>query len=125
MKKAGILLSSSLIPAQGPMPEYINALSQVIQEVHGCERAHERTDLVHEEINGRTIWQQRVETFTLTGHPKAARAFAWGWNDEDGSIRYVAILELESITSPLAAVQMAAQSREENDPSESGVAADE
>lgn len=47
-----------------------------------------------------------VESFALTGHPKAARCYAWGFNDS-GETRYVGVLELPPVDSPQTTVRAA------------------
>ncbi len=52
--------------------------------MHGpCQ--HERTALVHEMSEGETVWKGNVETFTLKGHPKASKAYAWAYDEKGKS----------------------------------------
>lgn len=75
--------------------------------MHGCQCAHEGTSHVHEIMDGKTVWEGDVETFTLSGHPQADKAFAWGYRDAAGEIRYLAVLNVPPIVSPREAVQAA------------------
>lgn len=81
----------------------------VIHQVHGADSKHVESVQVEEVFGGRTIWKGIVEVFTLTGHPKAKRAFAWshrsGKNDADE--RFVAVLEIPPVVSPETAVKVA------------------
>jgi len=67
---------------------------------------HSKSDCVHEVFQGRTVWQGEVEVFDLTGRPKAKRAYGWshreGKNDEGE--RFVAVLEIPPVVSPVTAV---------------------
>ena len=87
------------------MPSYIECLTRAVTAMHGPCR-HMGTSLVHEMMDGETDGKGEVETFALEGHPKAAEAFAWGW-DDDGEIRYIAVLNVPPIVSPREAVQAA------------------
>ncbi|MCA1624999.1 MAG: hypothetical protein LC778_14605 [Acidobacteria bacterium] len=52
------------------------------------------------------MWQGDVEVFTIRGHPKANRAYAWAHETDKGK-RYVAVLELPPVDSPQNAVRAA------------------
>lgn len=86
---------------------YLQKVAQAVETMHGCPCSHETETLVHEMVDGRTVWRGMVETYALTGHPQAAKAFAWGWKDDTGMIHYVAMLNLPPIHSPREAVQAA------------------
>ena len=62
---------------------------------------------VHEIFQGQTVWKGEVEVFDLAGHPKANRAYAWSRRDsvKDETERYVTVLELPPVASPLTAVR--------------------
>lgn len=95
------------------MPQYINKLSEVIDELYGVPARHLRTELVRVNSEGKVICQGRVEVFEIIGHPKASIAYAWGWNDETGEIIYDAVLQVPPIQTALDALNMAHQVREE------------
>ena len=84
---------------------YLHNLARAITAMHGCECEHVGTATVHEMSEGQTVWKGEVETFTLTGHPKASQAFSWGRKDDAGEIRYIAVLNVPPINSPREAVQ--------------------
>lgn len=75
--------------------------------MHGCQAKHLQTSHVVESIAGQEVWSGQIEVFELTGHPKANKAFAWGYEDEKGEIQYIAVLNVPPITSPREAVQAA------------------
>lgn len=95
--------------------DYIAELQAAILNVHGAVATHVETVPVTEEFQGETVWQGEVEVFTLRGHPKAKRAYGWGFvvNENQGR-KYVAVLELPPVNSPLTAVQAAIMSEIKN-----------
>jgi hypothetical protein len=93
--------------------EYLRPLQDAIRRLHGCEAEYAGRDDVIEDVTGPSVddlyWSGYVEIFRLHGHPKAKRCYAWSQftGEEDGEIRYVAILELPPVDSPHAAVRAA------------------
>lgn len=81
----------------------------VVNHLHRCDSKHIESVPVHEVYQGKTAWQGTVEVFSLKGHPKAKRAYAWshvdGKHDEDE--RFVTVLGLPPVTSPQIAVKVA------------------
>lgn len=100
--------------------QYIEELKTAILNVHGATATHVETVPVTEEFQGKTVWQGEVEVFTIRGHPKAKRAYGWGFivNENQGR-KYVAVLELPPVNSPLTAVQAAIMSEIKNAKSKS------
>lgn len=88
------------------MAEYLESLGRAVQAMHGVKARHDGSVQVHEMMDGKTVWEGFVELYTLEGHPKANRAFAWGWDDH-GEVRYIAVLDVPPINSPREAVQAA------------------
>ena len=74
--------------------------------MHECGASHERSVLVEEMFGTETAREGVVESFTLTGHPKAERCYAWRFND-GGEVRYVGVLEIPPIDSAQTAVRAA------------------
>ena len=89
--------------------DYQAKLAAAITRLHDCEAVHRETIPVHDIFESQTIWKGDVEVFDLTGHPKANRAYAWSRRDEvkDETERYVTVLDLAPITSPITAVRAA------------------
>jgi hypothetical protein len=89
--------------------EYIARLQKAIKHLHGAESKHVESVAVQEVFRRKTLWKGVVEVFTLIGHPKAQRAYAWsymeGQNNE--TEQFVAVLELPPVDSPQAAVKVA------------------
>lgn len=88
---------------------YIEELQAAILRLHGCESQYVETVPVVEMFQGETVWQGDVEVFSIRGHPKATRAYAWAHADgkKDQGKRYVAVLELPPVDSAETAVRAA------------------
>jgi hypothetical protein len=82
----------------------------VIHQLHGCDSKWIETVPVHETFRGKTVWKGFVEVFELRGHPKAKRAYGWSHaeGDDDQGERFVTVLGLPPVDSPLGAVKAAA-----------------
>jgi hypothetical protein len=89
-------------------------LQDAIRRLHNCESIHVRSDRVTERFQGQTVWDGSVETFDLTGHPQATRCYAWKHLNDDGSYRFVAVLKLSPVDSPIAAVRAAIVAESKN-----------
>lgn len=89
--------------------DYLSKLAAAVTQLHQCGAIYRETISVHDIFENQTIWKGDVEVFDLTGHPKANRAYAWSRRDEvkDETERYVTVLELAPITSPITAVRAA------------------
>lgn len=88
------------------MSERIENLRTAIETMHGCKAAYERSVVVVERFKKRTVWEGVVESFALTGHPKAKRCYAWSYQD-NGETQYMNVLEIPPVTSPQTAVKVA------------------
>lgn len=85
--------------------DYIAELQSVILNLHGAVAEYVETVPVNEQFQGQTVWEGDVEVFELHDHPKAKRAYAWGYSDDDDARQYVTVLELPPVTSPELAVR--------------------
>jgi hypothetical protein len=87
--------------------DYLARVQVAVSQLHDCGATYVKTVPVHEVFQGKTVWQGEVEVFDLTGHTKAKRAYAWshreGENDEGE--RFVAVLEIPPVVSPITAVR--------------------
>ena len=81
-------------------------LKTVIERRHECQAVHSVSCPVQELIGKGTVWKGEVEVFLLIGHLKAKRCFGWlcHGGDPANPDRYVTILEVPPIDSPLAAI---------------------
>ncbi|MGA2279690.1 MAG: hypothetical protein ABSG80_05245 [Verrucomicrobiota bacterium] len=88
------------------MSKRIEDLRTAIETMHQCKAMHERSSVVVERFKKETVWEGVVESFALTGHPKAKRCYAWSYQDK-GETQYVNVLEIPPVVSPKTAVQVA------------------
>jgi len=93
------------------MSNYLANLSAAVTAMHGVSCSHIDTAHVVETMDGNEVWSGNVEIFELAGHPKATKAYAWGYEDENGEIQYMAVLNVPPINSPREAVQAAIASK--------------
>ena len=79
-----------------------------VSQLYNCGAIWRETVPVHEVFRGQTVWQGEVEVFDLTGHPKAKRAYGWSHRDgrDDQGERFVTVLEIPPVVSPLTAVRV-------------------
>lgn len=86
---------------------YIEAIQDAIRRLHGCGSRHVESVAVREEFRGQTVWSGTVEVFELIGHPRARVCYAWGHraDKDDEQSRYVTVLKLPPVDSPIAAVR--------------------
>jgi hypothetical protein len=87
--------------------DYIAEAKKAIEVSHRCIATHVETVPVREVFQGKTAWEGEVEVFTLANHPKAKRAYAWGYANEarDGKYDFVTVLEIPPVDSPQTAVK--------------------
>jgi len=87
----------------------INLLYEIQQAVElsaECKAEHVETVAVVEMFGKQIVWDGVVEVFNLIGHPKAKRAYGWGYQD-GGETRFVAVLEIPPVDSANTAVRLA------------------
>ncbi len=89
--------------------DYFSELQDAIRSLHGCESSHIKTVLVKEQFQGQVAWEGEVEVFSIAGHPRAKKCFAWSHRTgkDDQATRYVTILGVPPINSPIDAVRAA------------------
>lgn len=91
---------------------YISKLQDAIRYLYQCDSKHIGTIAVTERFLAfgyDTLWQGEVEVFEISDHAKAKRAYAWSHRveGERQQLRYVAVLEVDPITSAAEAVKAA------------------
>ena len=87
-------------------PEYVAHLQKAIKRTFGLEANHVETQQVVETFRGQVLFDGDVEVFDVTGHPDAARCYAWAKDIETGS-KSTVVLERPPIKSALDAVRAA------------------
>ncbi len=86
-------------------PAGIPALLDAIRHLHGVEARHVETAHVREEFQGELAFERVVEVFDLVEHPKAKRAYAWSEATTGNKRRFFAVLHVQGVDSPIAAVR--------------------
>jgi hypothetical protein len=92
--------------------EGIENIRRAVEAMHECAATHEGSVPVKEMFGTETVWEGVVESFALSGHPKAKRCYAWSFEDA-GETRYIGVLELPPVESPQTAVRAAIASGEQ------------
>jgi hypothetical protein len=88
------------------MSDRIAKIKDAIVTMHGCKAAHVTSEFVIEIFQKQVAWDGMVETYDLTGHPKAKRCYAWMYAEKDVP-QYTTVLELPPVDSAETAVQVA------------------
>jgi hypothetical protein len=88
------------------MSERIEQLRLAVETMHHCKARHEASTPILETFRNQKVWEGVVESFALTGHPKAKRCYAWSFQD-NGESQYVTALEIPPVESPITAVRAA------------------
>ncbi|MCC6681584.1 MAG: hypothetical protein IT445_11840 [Phycisphaeraceae bacterium] len=85
----------------------IEQLQAFIQQHHGCGSTLLESVHICEERGGRVIWEGDVHVFSLQGHQRARRCYAWQHTGTADNPHFVAILAVGHIDSARAAVRAA------------------
>jgi hypothetical protein len=92
------------------MSPRIEQLREAVEVMHKVKAQHEKSVPVVEMFGDKTVWEGVVESFVITGHPKAKRCYAWGFLEGEEP-RYVTALEIPPVDSPQTAVRAAIVSK--------------
>jgi hypothetical protein len=59
------------------------------------------------QFRGQTVWKGQVQVFDLSGHPKAARCYAWSYPEgpSNQDERFVAVLEIPPVVFTVTTLQ--------------------
>jgi len=83
-------------------------LKRAVEAQHGCTATLIQSVPVHETFDDKTVWDGVVHVFTVHGHPKAKKAYAWSSPIEGSDKRrFFAVLHQGPVTSPIEAVRAA------------------
>ena len=85
----------------------VKALKDAIWELHGCESRFLEFHHVVESFGGQTAWEGTVYVFEISGHTEATRCYAWRHATEPEGRRFVAVLHVPPVDSPVSAVRAA------------------
>jgi len=86
--------------------DYRASLIEAIKATHDAAASYSETVPVTEVFQGKPIWEGAVEVFEISGHPRAKRCFAWGFED-GGEWAITSVLEIPPVDSPAMAVKVA------------------
>jgi hypothetical protein len=88
---------------------HIQELRDMIHHLHGAQASHVESVPVKESFQGNTIWDGIVEVFTLKGHPKTDKIYAWIHHTDNPAHpkRHVTVLHIPPVVSPETAVKAA------------------
>lgn len=89
------------------MSERIENLGHAVSVMEGAKAHHVGSTPLREMFGDKVVWEGVVETFDLTGHPKAKRCYAWSYKDEQGETRFTHVLELPPVKDAVTAVRAA------------------
>lgn len=82
------------------------ALQEAVERLHACRATFREIVPVLEQFEGKTVWEGQVSIFDLSGHPTAARCYAWaspiGGSEKQ---KFYAVLHISPVTSPVEAVR--------------------
>ena len=91
-------------------PAGLPALLDAIRHTHGCEATHVESAPVTETFEGETVWDGEVQIFDVA-HPAASRCYAWSHATEGEKRRFYAVLHVQPVDGPAAAVRAAIVAR--------------
>jgi hypothetical protein len=88
---------------------HIQELEGVIHHLHGATAHHLESVPVVETFQDQIVWDGIVEVFSLKGHPKTDKVYAWihTTDDPERPKRHVTVLHIPPVVSPQTAVQAA------------------
>lgn len=86
----------------------IDELKNAVERMHGCSATLLESVSVHEQFQGKTVWQGEVQVFALINHPSAERCYAWSSTVEGSEKRrFFAVLHRPPLSSALDPVRAA------------------
>ena len=83
----------------------VERLQDVVQKLHCVQSTRVRSEPVHEEFPGGTVWEGMVEVFAVRGHTRAGLAYAWSHETDEGGRQYVAVLGIPPVSNARDAVR--------------------
>lgn len=85
--------------------DYISEIIVIINQLHQCAAVHSATVPVADVFKDPTIWEGEVEVFTLVNHPRAKKAYAWGYpKAREGRREITTVLEIPPVELSAAVV---------------------
>ena len=81
------------------------ALTDAVEKMHGARAVFLNSLAVHEQFQGKTVWNGSVSLFDLSGHASASRCYAWSDVMGDSKSRFYAVLHTPAVDTPEKAVR--------------------
>jgi hypothetical protein len=91
--------------------ERIEKLKRLVEFAYECRATHVKSSPVREIFNEQVVWEGVVETFEIEHHPTATCCYAFRIM-EDGGPKWMTVLKLPPVDSPITAVRAAISSRQ-------------
>lgn len=89
----------------------IPALQDAIRHLHGLEATWLESVPVHEQHEGKTVWEGEVQVFAVE-HPKASRVYAWSHETTGTRRQFHAVLGAGPVDGAVMAVRMSVLSKD-------------
>lgn len=85
------------------MTDRIHRLQKVVQNLHHCRAHHARSQIIR--CRHPFPWHGSVHTFVLLDHPRADRAYAWDFEEDDGQ-HSIVVLGIPPVDDAQTAVKV-------------------
>ena len=88
--------------------EEAQALVEAIRHLHGCSAIPVQRVEVDEHFGGATVWHGIVHIFAVD-HPRTSAAYGWSYvvDEQTQRRKFIAVLGIPPVDSPVAAVRAA------------------
>ncbi|MHB8772627.1 MAG: hypothetical protein ACYC7J_16660 [Syntrophales bacterium] len=89
-------------------PKKIEDLKRAVEKLHDCHASYIEDVIVIEKFGADTVWEGIVSVFSVKGHDKADKCYAWSSPIEGSTKRlFYVILHIPPVDSPEKAVRAA------------------
>jgi len=85
--------------------EYRETVQNAIENRAKCPAVYQGTQPIKFSMDGKVLWNGKVEVFQLKDHPQAKQAFGWGFENDKKKWEYITVLGVPPLDTPLAAVK--------------------
>ena len=85
--------------------EYRESVQEAIENRAKCPAVYLNTQPIRFSMDGKVLWDGKVEIFQLKGHPQAQQAFGWGYENKMKKMEYVTIIGIPPLDTAMAAVK--------------------
>ena len=85
--------------------EYRNTVQDAIEGRAKCPAVYQGTQPIKFSMDGKVLFNGKVEVFQLKDHPQAKLAFGWGFENDKKKWEYITVLGVPPLDTPLAAVK--------------------